>query len=601
MPPESAVSLPFFETPARSERLQLLLHLMRNAGPAVYLRGPDGAGKTRFARRLAEALEGEIECVTLDATMQADMGAALTALSANPGGSLGEVMQELAARPLLLSIDNADELVSATAGVLASWHDAGGRLLLIGRGKPEALNELLELQYVDLPPFTEQESADFLRQQSGEVASRVTPDLAAAVHRAAGGLPGPLLQALNGMLAESAAAADGRRDRAKAAAPKGRSGLAYWVAATLILVLVAAGMVYQDRINALFEPPAPEVTTPHETAAGSRITALDPAKASGGGDAEPDTDSPPVAVPMPRIELPELSPPSADRGDTIGESAPQAPAAEPVPGPGGIPAVAEAAPARAESGPTTRPLVEAEQPAAEAEQPAAEAEQPTADAEQPTAEPEQPAADDPLEAVMADAIAAAEAQTAKPVETPARREGEQAVDVPPVSTKVDPPTAKGAEDARSVVARLAPAAPVEPAAPTSAPPAPVEERRPASSPEPKAVVREEAPSISSTSPTVPTPGDGGDAWLASRKSDHYTLQLVGARERGSIEKFIRDHAIAAPYAIFSRDLGGRPWYSLVAGDYPDRAAAVAARARLPARLRGRDVWPRTFESIKKAE
>ena len=87
-------------------------------------------------------------------------------------------------------------------------------------------------------------------------------------------------------------------------------------------------------------------------------------------------------------------------------------------------------------------------------------------------------------------------------------------------------------------------------------------------------------------------------WLRSRRPAHYTLQLVGARDRASVEKFIRRFGIGQPYAIFERQLDGRPWYSLVAGDYPDRAAAVSARERLAPGLARSGVWPRTFESIQ---
>jgi DamX protein len=88
--------------------------------------------------------------------------------------------------------------------------------------------------------------------------------------------------------------------------------------------------------------------------------------------------------------------------------------------------------------------------------------------------------------------------------------------------------------------------------------------------------------------------------LKSRAPGHFTLQLVGARDRTAVEKFVRDHVIEEPYAIFARDLKGKPWYSLVAGDYPDRDAAIAARGQLPKGLERSGVWPRTFGSIQKA-
>ena len=135
-------------------------------------------------------------------------------------------------------------------------------------------------------------------------------------------------------------------------------------------------------------------------------------------------------------------------------------------------------------------------------------------------------------------------------------------------------------------------------------PAPVEERvaAPLKSGDRPAAVSSAAPL---TRPPVPvkqprTAANEGADWLTGRDPARYTLQLVGARDRAAIEKFIRDNAVAAPYAVFERMLNGAPWYSLVAGDYPDRAAAIAARERLPKRLERSGVWPRTFESIQKA-
>ena len=90
------------------------------------------------------------------------------------------------------------------------------------------------------------------------------------------------------------------------------------------------------------------------------------------------------------------------------------------------------------------------------------------------------------------------------------------------------------------------------------------------------------------------------AWLREQKPPHYTLQLMGARDRDRIVRFMRRHGLTGPSAIFERELKGLPWYSLVYGSYPSRDAAVAARDRLPGRLKGSDAWPRTFGSIIKS-
>jgi septal ring-binding cell division protein DamX len=47
-------------------------------------------------------------------------------------------------------------------------------------------------------------------------------------------------------------------------------------------------------------------------------------------------------------------------------------------------------------------------------------------------------------------------------------------------------------------------------------------------------------------------------WLESRSPERYTLQLVGARDRDAVERFVARHGIKAPYAVFERLLDGRP-------------------------------------------
>jgi septal ring-binding cell division protein DamX len=551
MPPENTMTSTFFETPARTERLQLLLHLIRNTGPAIYLRGPDGAGKTRFGRRLIEEIGDEFGTAVLDAATQTDLAAALTALSARPTAPLVEVVRELCERRLLLLIDNADHLESTAAGVLASWHDAGGPLLLLGRGKPEALSELLDLQYVDLPPFDEAESGAFLREQAGGMAARVTDDLAAAVHSAAAGLPGALLHALERMRAEESAAAAARKPP-KDPGEGRRGGALYWVAALLVVGVLAAGLVYQDRINALFEPaPADQLAaTPARDPAAIPPPVADPVIAQRPG-------------PLPQIALPELSvpPPAPVAGETV----------ETLEG--------------AETADKVEDAAAAERLAADVPEPSAAEVAPPGPLSSPDAAVLPPAAGpDPLEAVMADAFAAAEPRQDPPL---------------PQLSSDQPPAA-----VETAVVAAAPddaAGPPPTARPEPVAPAPVEER-PVAAESPRPLVRTET--LTPAPRPVPRKqfdSTGGEAWLTSRSPDHYTLQLVGARERVSIEKFIRDHRITPPYAVFARELDGRPWYSLVVGDYPDRDAAIAARGRLPAALRAGDVWPRTFGSIEKIQ
>lgn len=87
-------------------------------------------------------------------------------------------------------------------------------------------------------------------------------------------------------------------------------------------------------------------------------------------------------------------------------------------------------------------------------------------------------------------------------------------------------------------------------------------------------------------------------WLMSRTPNGYTLQLVGARDVKSLQRFMEQNGVKPPFGIFERNLAGTPWYSLVAGEYDSREAAIRARENLPWRLKAEGVWPRQFSSIQ---
>jgi DamX protein len=265
------------------------------------------------------------------------------------------------------------------------------------------------------------------------------------------------------------------------------------------------------------------------------------------------------------------------------------------------------------------------------------AEVPSAVEEAPlTDEEREPAAradvEDPLDAVMRDALAAAEAAKSDPRKadstdaepasaarvkpaapaTTSLPEDEQAKpELAPESRRV----AVAQQVAKPPAASSAVAAPAADPVPEPQPPVVVDAVQrtstapsvePASEPVGAPVESREIPKeprVVTAKPAVVVPAgtapSGGEAWLQSRDPARFTLQLVGSRDRAAVRKFAREHAIAEPHAVFERDLKGRPWYSLVAGDYPDRAAAIAARERLPKGLGRSGIWPRTFGSIQK--
>jgi len=532
---EQSAAPAYFDTPARAERLQLLLHLVRNVGEVIYLRAPAGAGKTRFAHQLLDILDADMASVWIRGGEDTDVAATAADQLGLPTGYAADwpnaVLEVLGDQQLLVVVDDADDLGLPALERLAVMHARGGRLLLLGQGGLAHTNRDWDVQFVDLPAFDRAETTAFLRSQAGAAADRVDDDLVAALHQAAHGMPGPLLDALGEVLSRAKRRPSRAPRPASVALPR-RFGW-QWLAGGAVVVLLVGLLVFQDQVNSLFE--------------------------SGGGPVEPGLVEKPPAVPA-------IEPPAPVR---------QIPAESPVP-------IVDA-----EATPVDSAMVAAEPPPVP---PAAGEAADVRPAETP----------DALEAVMQDALSAARAepadgaaQAADDVVVAAVTPQAPATPTPaptgPVSASPDADALPAAEEDR----------PEEPATtPTAAGPAPVEERAAAG---PSAAKTTRPGRASGAGGIEVSAASGGAAWLEGREPRRYTLQLVGARDRDRVEHYAREHQLAQPYAVFERRLDGRPWYSLVVGDYPDRAAAVAARDRLPAGVAREGVWPRTFESIFKSQ
>jgi len=577
MSPEPAFADDYFDTPARAERLQLLQYLVRNAGDVIYLRAPAGAGKTRFARELLETLGNEMATVWVRGGQGEDVAVVAADQLGLPSEDVAHwpdaLLEALGDQDLLFVVDDADQLDLPAVERLAMAHAQGGRLLFLGRGGLARTTRDWDVQFVDLPAFDGTETAAFLRGRVPGLADQISDDVTVALHHATHGLPGPLLDALEGIQARLQKKKVPRPEVASTA-PRGLSAW-QWLAGGTVVVLLAGVLFLQDQINAFFE-------------------------------ADESAIEPPLVQ--------DLMPSSSPSGVGVAlHTAPQAPS------PGAVVSSPPAGTAGTADSPPAADGPEVAQAAAE-----------------PVGEAKGADSTDPLDAVMRDALAVAEtpvAATAAAPQTVAARATEAAVQSQDATVTVEAPAAEAgspppASAREAVVESPAPAtsspAPVEspapvavpgakaplPPSPASAPatvsappsqPAPVEERtvpRPARAATPPPTTKASPPAA--VAGAVPATTEGGLGWLKSRPAGHYTLQLVGARDRAGVERFVRDHKIHQPYAIFERQLDGHPWYSLVAGEYPDRAAALAARERLPPAMERSGVWPRSFESIFKS-
>jgi len=176
---------------------------------------------------------------------------------------------------------------------------------------------------------------------------------------------------------------------------------------------------------------------------------------------------------------------------------------------------------------------------------------------------------------------------------------EEAVTTGPAPTQQVPGQQVPAQEApvTSVTAETAPVqpAPVQPAPVQPAPvqPAPVQQSvattRPVSTP----VV---------AAPTKAMPLSADDArtrWIRSLPADHFALQLLSAREKATVEKFLTLYPSVQQLSYYRTVRNGAPWFVVVQGNYPSREAAQSAVAKLPENLQKQQPWIRKLEAIQK--
>ncbi|MBE9395856.1 AAA family ATPase [Pontibacterium sp. N1Y112] len=85
--------------------------------------------------------------------------------------------------------------------------------------------------------------------------------------------------------------------------------------------------------------------------------------------------------------------------------------------------------------------------------------------------------------------------------------------------------------------------------------------------------------------------------LLALPAANYTLQLLGAREKESIERFLQAYSQLEGVRSFATLFKGKPWYVVVYGSFSDRKQAVAGIKTLPERLKKQRPWARSMKGI----
>ena len=86
--------------------------------------------------------------------------------------------------------------------------------------------------------------------------------------------------------------------------------------------------------------------------------------------------------------------------------------------------------------------------------------------------------------------------------------------------------------------------------------------------------------------------------LLKLPSDHYSLQILGARLETTLEAFVAEKDVMQPHYAIKLVRGGEPWYMLLVGDYASSSEAKDAISSLPIALQNQQPWARSVLKIQ---
>lgn len=87
-------------------------------------------------------------------------------------------------------------------------------------------------------------------------------------------------------------------------------------------------------------------------------------------------------------------------------------------------------------------------------------------------------------------------------------------------------------------------------------------------------------------------------WIAQRKAEHYSVQLLGVSTEQSAREYVLAHKDLKDLLFFQNKRNSGAWFSVIYGDYVDLAAAQKASQGLPTSLGRVEPWLRRFDAIR---
>lgn len=596
----------FYADPELMQRLDLLQHLTQFGDMLLCVTGPAGSGKTSLLRQFAQRGKINWHIGLLDANDLSQPSALWTRLAATlelPGnsGDLPALRTDLlrhyqallhnAKLPVVL-IDNAERLPMPVLKALLELDGRPAQTLKLLRiilfTEPGLEQRLTDaglhsaqqplLHSIEIPHFDEQQTAAYLMYRlavagySGESPFSFTQ--IRALHKAADGLPARLNELAHETLLEHAARLN---ERNRAAAGGERMPVSPGHRPAILAAIAGIGAVLIGAtywIQSTNEPRAPE---PETTLSSAEPLPLPPArKPLPQPPIKPDTQS---KSDQPKLDTHLTAPINPIINPDTQVNSP----AEPVPAPSQPQERFKETPklhSQANNLDSQPNAGVPPRPATAPPTPGLDTSGLQAPAPQPPKQDTQVNSDTPLtDGVALDArpTPAAEPESAQPPSTQPHEEPKekpkqakqdsQAESQAESETRLDEPKltnrSSGNSQAKAVTS------PTEQAA---------------SSPAPATVQIQNAPYR--------------EDWVRQRPSTHFSLQLLGVRDERSLLAFLKRTALPVPVAYYQTEYKGGPWWVLLQGDYPTRAAARQGIEALPASLRKAQPWPRSFSEIQ---
>lgn len=200
-------------TKERTQKLDLLIHLLSNLPQALVVCGPDGIGKTTLLTVLQERkTESWRYCLiqgNADLSFEAIQGQLSRATSGKSGQTSGRY--EVQHKQIVLIIDNAGELVPGLIATIIQYAAANPVLrvifalthdeLQVKRGSDRAIDDC---HIVEIPPLSEKQCGDFLQHLSTLPSlnlsfKAISENMITHIYRETHGVPGRIIAEISGL------------------------------------------------------------------------------------------------------------------------------------------------------------------------------------------------------------------------------------------------------------------------------------------------------------------------------------------------------------------------------------------------------------------